>query len=217
MKFFLAIVAAIALATPAFAGTKHDVFGHVYQVDDNTAITPGAGSAMGAVIGSAIDSSALYVAHDWDLTLSMLATGSDEPGQEYALGAITAWKFVGKEMKVGLDFSRDVERPVYGVTPKFKFYVFTDPVDNWSKGIVLSLGSYKFAAGNDAAFEGGGLSLEPAIMATAEWPVKDFGTIEVQAGIKDTMTQPDVNPPDTAQAILGFGLNLWLARPDSGQ
>lgn len=215
MKWIFALVAALCLATPANAGTKHDVFGHRYEVDDATAITPGAGSAMGAVTGAALDSSALYVTSDWDLTLGMLATGDEEPGQEYALASLTVWKFIGREVKLGLDLSRDFNvSEIYSVTPMFKFYIFTDPVDSWSKSLKLSLGSYRHAVGGDTeALEGGGFALEPSLMAGAEWPVGGVGTIEVAAGLKETMTTPDENPPDKTQALLGFGFNLWLSRP----
>jgi hypothetical protein len=204
-------------ASPAVAGTKtmKDVQGHRYAVDTNTQITPGAGSGLGALIGDAIDTTALYVQHDWDLSFGFQGTGAnnDSGEEEIAMASIEIAKFVSKNIKLGLEVSRpNLAVPeVYAVAPTFQATLFTHPYDSWSMGLRVKLFSWNQAIGENDMLSGGAFSVEWQATAFAAFPV-GWGSLQVDAGLKRTFTAMSEDVPDKSAIVGGFRANVWLVR-----
>ena len=213
----IGILGVLLAASPVSAGTKtmKDVQGHRYAVDTNTQITPGAGSGLGALIGDAIDTTALYVQHDWDLSFGFQGTGAnnDSGEEEIAMASLEIAKFFSKNIKLGLELSRpNLAVPeVYAVAPTFQATLFTHPYDSWSKGLRVKLFSWNQAIGENEMLSGGAFSVEWQATAFAAWPV-GWGSLQVDAGLKRTFTALSEDVPDKSSIVGGFRANVWLVR-----
>jgi len=213
----IGFLGALLVASPAVAGTKtmKDVQGHRYAVDAETQITPGAGSGLGALIGDAIDTTALYIQHDWDLSFGFQGTGSnDDSGEEeLAMASLEIAKFFSKNIKLGLELSRpNLAVPeVYAIAPTFQATLFTHPYDSWSKGLRVKLFSWNQAIGENDMLKGGAFSVEWQATAFAAWPV-GWGSLQVDAGLKRTFTAMSEDVPDKNSLVAGFRANVWLIR-----
>lgn len=205
---------ALLCSSPAIAGTKmvKDVQGHKYLVDEATAITPGAGSGLGAIVGDAADTTALYVQHDWDITAGFEATGTD--GEEVALASLTASKYLNKNMKLGLEVGRpDLSvAEVISFAPILDVTMFTDPTDAWFKGLQFKLFSWNQSTGENELLDGGALSWEVQAAAYAGFPM-EFGALKVKMGLKRTLTMMAEDVPDKTQIVGGFAIDIWAVRP----
>lgn len=211
----MGFIGALLASSPASAAEKtvRDNLGHRYGVDAKTQLTPGAGSGLGALIGDAVDTSAIFVQHDWDVSITTGATGSNnDSGQEEAmLLGLGVWKYVAKNAAIGIEVLRpDVAVPeVIAIQPTARLYIGWNPTSSFTKGVKASIFRWEQAVGDNDRLEGGAFSLMPTLIPYLEFPMKEMA-LQVGAGVRDVMTEQSIDIQDRIEIAAELTL-LWRA------
>jgi len=224
IRAILTLCLAACLAVPASAGQRRDNDGNVWITDDITAGTPGAGSALGALVMAASDTMAAFETHRFDLQLALVPTGAagdDNAQTERALAGITlyyrpsAWLRVGPSLQWDPHDSGKLAVSVVGGAK-----LFPDPwsaVSWWLSLDLLPHLSVLTADSEDGPSRISALTWAPGTEFTLEVPM---GLWSVEGGLGavypfsiEGVTEQDENAAVEQLALTGrLAINLRLGR-----
>lgn len=213
-----AALVAILFTSPVYAASTkivQDNLGHRYVVDEGTAAVPGAGSGLGSILGVAADSATVYPLADWDIEFGFYAEGSnnDSGSEEVAIAAISAFKYFGSNLALGVEFSRPnlAVNEVMSFAPVAKLAMWRNPTDSHTKGLLFRPFDYSIATGENDMLSGGAFSFKPTLQGYVEFPL-GWGAGRVSAGPQWVATEYSADPADVIRLKAGFTIIWWAKR-----